>query len=165
MSLDSLVKSTALTLLLLVFLGCTHSAQTSPSSLATVLKVHDGDTLTALYRGKTERLRLYGIDCPESDQPYGKEATEVTRALVLNAEVTILDKGKDRYGRILAEVGLLDGRSLNRELVKTGACWWYRKYSPDDMNLERLENEARIQRRGVWATENPIPPWEWRTQH
>ena len=66
---------------------------------------------------------------PESDQPYGAEATETTKSLALDQEVRVIAIDVDRYERMVAEVQLLDGRSLNHELVKTGACWWYRKYA------------------------------------
>ena len=41
-------------------------------------------------------------------------------------------------------------------------AWWFRRYAPDDRELERLENDARQARRGLWAQPRPIPPWEWR---
>jgi endonuclease YncB( thermonuclease family) len=107
-----------------------------------VVKVHDGDTIIVLVQNTSQRLRLAGIDCPESDQPYGTEATETTKALALNREVTVTPTTTDRYGRIVAEVTLQDGRSLSHELVKVGACWWYRKYAANDVELKRLETEA-----------------------
>jgi micrococcal nuclease len=114
--------------------------------------------------GASQRVRLAGIDCPESDQPYGAEATEAIKVLALNKDVTVSPFTTDRYGRTVADVTLQDGRSLTHELVKSGACWWYRKYAPRDVELKRLETEARTQRLGVWATESPLSPWEWRAQ-
>ncbi|MGH7183813.1 MAG: thermonuclease family protein [Nitrospiraceae bacterium] len=93
--------------------------------------------------------RTAGIDCPESDQPYGAEATEATKSLVLERDVTVTPVTTDRYGRTVAEVNLQDGRSLLHELVKAGACWWFRKYAPSDTELKWLETKARTQRRGV----------------
>jgi len=158
--------------LLFLFIGCSHTAPVSPSSLApvapapltSVVKVHDGDTITVLSQNTSQRLRLAGIDCPESDQPYGAEATETTKTLALNIEMTVTPITTDRFGRTVAEVTLQDGRSLAHELVKAGACWWFRKYAPNDVELKRLEIEARTQRLGVWATESPVSPWEWRAQ-
>ena len=68
----------------------------------------------------------------------------------------------DRYGRTVADVTLQDGRSLTHELIKSGACWWFRKYAPGDTVLEGLEREARAGRKGLWADPQPVPPWEWR---
>ncbi len=70
--------------------------------------------------------------------------------------------GLDRYGRTIADVILPDGRVLNRELVRAGFAWWYRRYAPEDETLEQLECEARGARRGLWADAEPVPPWEWR---
>ena len=169
---DSVVRIGLLTLLLSVFLGCsqpvpvspTPPAPISPAHITSVVKVHDGDTIIVLSQNTSRRLRLAGIDCPESDQPYGTEATEATKALALNREVTVTPTATDRYGRIVAEVTLQDGRSLSHELVKGGACWWYLKYAANDVELKRLEAEARTQRLGLWATESPLSPWEWRAQ-
>ena len=50
--------------------------------------------------------------------------------------------GHDKYKHTLANVILPDGMSLNKELVKQGWCWWYRKYAPGNTVLEGLETEA-----------------------
>jgi len=75
--------------------------------------------------------------------------------------VTVQPGDRDRYGRTVGEVLLLDGRSLNRELVRAGLAWMYRRYT-NDQSLSDLEEEAQAARRGLWAGPNPIPPWEWR---
>ena len=82
--------------------------------------------------------------------------------MAFSNEGTVYVKDKERYGRIVGEVILPGGISLNNELVYVGLAWWYRKYAPDDGMLERLEAEAREAKRGLWADKNPIPPWEWR---
>jgi micrococcal nuclease len=76
--------------------------------------------------------------------------------------VTLEIHGKDKYGRILADVLLADGTNVNHQPVKEGWCWWYRKYAPDDTTLEKLEVEARKERRGLGNNAESIPPWEWR---
>lgn len=175
MPFDTQVRNGLFPLLLSLLLGCSHTPPVSPTSLApvapvslvpitSVVKVHDGDTITVLSQNISQRLRLVGIDCPESDQPYGAEATETTKTLALNIEVTVTPVTTDRFGRTVAEVTLQDGRSLSHELVKVGACWWFRKYAPNDVELKRLETEARTQRLGLWAIESPLSPWEWRAE-
>ena len=62
---------------------------------------------------------------------------------------------------MLGEVVLPDGRSLSQELVRAGYAWWFRKYSRDG-RLARLEEEARQDRRGLWADAAPQAPWEYR---
>lgn len=68
----------------------------------------------------------------------------------------------DRYGRLVGEVLLPDGRNLNHELVRAGMAWWYRRYAQEDTTLAQLEAEARAARRGLWRDPHPVPPWEWR---
>ena len=127
-----------------------------------VVSVLDGDTIEVLHNGKAQRVRLQGIDCPEKGQPFGNNAKQATSAMSFAQEVALQIHGKDKYGRILAEVLLADGTNVNHALVKDGWCWWYRKYAPKDIVLEGLEQEAREARKGLWADPNPIPAWEWR---
>jgi micrococcal nuclease len=108
-------------------------------------------------------VRLDGIDCPELAQAFGKKAKNFTSGLAFGKSVRLSGKGKDRYGRELADVFLPDGRSLNRELVSAGYAWWYRKYS-SDRGLESLEQAARTARRGLWADSDPVPPWDFRVR-
>ena len=129
-----------------------------------VVGVLDGDTIEVLHHQRPERIRLSGIDCPENGQAYSKKAKQAASALVFGKEVTLQTHGKDKYGRTLAEVLLPDGTNVNHELVKHGWCWWYRKYALGDTVLEGLERGARTQRLGLWATENPVSPWEWSAQ-
>jgi endonuclease YncB( thermonuclease family) len=126
-----------------------------------VVGVADGDTITVLLRGRGEKIRLNGVDCPERGQAYGKRAKQFTSQMVFGRTVTLQTHGRDKYGRLLADVLLPDGASLNRELVRAGYAWWYRKYS-DDETLEKLEAEARAEHRGLWADPRPVPPWDYR---
>ena len=127
-----------------------------------VVRVLDGDTIEVLHNQHPERIRLSGIDCPEKGQAYGQKAKQAASALVFGKEVTLQTHGHDKYGRTLADVLLPDGTNVNHELVKDGWCWWYRKYAPGDVELERLEKAAREANKGLWADPHPVPPWEWR---
>ena len=132
---------------------------------ARVVRVVDGDTLRVSRKeGGTVKVRLYGIDCPEKDQRYGKEARRLAHRLSYGRVVLIESRGKGRYGRTIGNVTLPGGESLNHELVRDGACWWYRRYAPKDESFRQLEAEARKAKRGLWANPKPVPPWEWRKQ-
>jgi endonuclease YncB( thermonuclease family) len=63
---------------------------------------------------------------------------------------------------VVAEILFPDGRHLNRELVRAGFAWWYRRYAPHDAELEQLEAEAGAAKRGLWANPQPVAPLEWR---
>ena len=78
-----------------------------------------------------------------------------------NKVVTIQAKDIDRNDRIVADVVLADGTSLNRESVKQGLAWWFFRYS-NDVTLKTLEMEARDGKRGLWRDPIPIPPWVFR---
>lgn len=148
----------------LIFSGLFLSAVYGSELFGQVVGIIDGDTIEVLHNGKAQRIRLYGIDCPEKGQPYGNNAKQAASALVFAQVVTLQIHGKDKYGRILADVLLADEMNVNHQLVKEGWCWWYRKYVPENLALESLENEAREARKGLWSDPNPIPPWEWRKQ-
>jgi endonuclease YncB( thermonuclease family) len=126
-----------------------------------VVAVKDGDTLEVL-RGKAAvRVRLAEIDCPEKAQAWGAKAKQFTSGLAFGKTVTVLVTDTDRYGRLVAQVLLDDGRSLNLELVKAGLAWWYRAFSKD-RSIGELESAAKRDKRGLWADPDPTPPWLFR---
>ena len=127
-----------------------------------VVGVVDGDTIDVLHNGKAQRVRLYGIDCPEKKQPYGKKAKWFTSDLAFRKTVTVIVKDHDRYGRTIGEVILPNGKSLNRKLVRAGYAWWYRNYAPKDIELMILQKTSRKLNAGLWAGTEPIAPWEFR---
>ena len=127
-----------------------------------VIGVTDGDTITVLRDNHGTTVRLVGIDAPEKGQAYGQRAKEYAASLAFGRTVTVHTSGHDRYMRILGEVILPDGRSLNQELVRAGYAWWFRKYS-HDLALAHLEEEARTGRRGLWADPAPEAPWTYRS--
>lgn len=127
-----------------------------------VVGISDGDTLTVLRDRTPIKIRLYGIDCPESKQDFGSRAKSLTAELAFGQVVKVQRRDTDRYGRTVAEVMLPDGRSLNHELVRQGMVWHYRRYAPHDLTLSQLEAEAKAARRGLWSRPDLVPPWEWR---
>jgi micrococcal nuclease len=130
---------------------------------ARVVGIAVGDTLTVLAAGRTQlKIRLSGIDAPESGQDFGTRAKQAASSMAFGKTVTLIERDTDRYGRTVAEIILPDGRSMNREMVGQGMAWWYRKYAPGDKVLAQLEAEARRQRRGLWNQSAPMPPWNWR---
>lgn len=130
---------------------------------ARVVGVSDGDTLTVLKGDRTQvKIRLHGIDAPETGQDFGARAKQAASELAFGRVVTIRERERDRYGRTVAEVLLPDGRSLNREMVGRGLAWWYRKYAPADAELEQAEAAAKAAGRGLWGHPGAVPPWEWR---
>jgi endonuclease YncB( thermonuclease family) len=129
---------------------------------AQVVHIVDGDTLTVARQGHLTKSRLFGIDCPESRQEAGPEATRFTKDLALDRSVIVIPHDIDRYGRTVAEIVLPDGRALNKEIVRAGYAWWYWEYDRSDSDMQKLEADARDNRMGLWFGSNPIAPWDWR---
>jgi len=127
-----------------------------------VVRVADGDTVTLLDRSNTQhKVRLYGIDTPERNQPYGKAAKNALVGLINNRPVEVVVVTKDSYGRT---VGTLyrDGVNINEAMVAAGYAWWYQYFAPHERALQEAEQQAREQRLGLWADPHPVPPWDWR---
>lgn len=131
-----------------------------------VVNITDGDTIVVLDANRQQhKIRLAGIDAPESYQAFGSRSTESVANLTFNKTVTVEWKKKDRE-RLIGKV-LIKGVDINLEQVKAGMAWWYVKYakelSPADRRLyDQAEQKARTQRVGLWRDANPTPPWEFR---
>ena len=120
-------------------------------------RVVDGDTIVLM--DKT-RVRLHGIDTPERDQPYGKQATRALDGLI-KTKVFVEEKDTDRYGRLVGVLYTAEGLNVNLEMVCSGHAWWYERYARFDSDLEDCQESAQGARLGLWADDEPIAPWEW----
>lgn len=127
-----------------------------------VIGVKDGDTVELLMNGKPQVVRLSNIDCPEKKQPFGNNAKQFVSDLCFGKMVKIsTDNKKDRNKRLIAEIILLNGKNINKELVKNGLAWHFKKYSKDN-SYDILEKQAKKLKLGLWKEKNPITPWNWR---
>ena len=124
------------------------------------VRVVDGDTIIVEIAGEKERVRLIGVDTPETVHPnkpvehYGKEASAFTKKMV-DGEMVRLEYGlesRDRYGRLLAYVFLTDGTFLNAEIIKQGYGFAYTRFPFKYMEqFRQYEREARESEIGLWA--------------
>ncbi|MYF31584.1 MAG: nuclease [Gammaproteobacteria bacterium] len=130
------------------------------SAAETVVRVKDGDSLVVDSNGREVEVRLADIDTPEFNQPRGEEARDALKSLVDGKEVRLELVGGDAYRRIVAHVFVGD-LDVNAELVRLGLAWVRRAYDPAP-SLVALEDGARQAGRGLWADEDPVPPWIWR---
>ncbi|XVE69499.1 hypothetical protein DITRI_Ditri09bG0156800 [Diplodiscus trichospermus] len=106
------------------------------------------------------RIRLRGIDAPESSMPYGKEAKQELAKLVQGKCLRVLAYGDDRYGRCVGDI-YCNGKFVQEIMLKKGLAWHYSAYD-QRVELATWEKEARAKRVGLWASSNPEKPWEWR---
>ena len=129
--------------------------------------VIDGDTLTV----SDTKIRLYGIDAPESEQkcyrknkqisyPCGSEATVAFKDMIEGKTLSCKKKSIDRYSRILAvcRIAGAEGIEVNAEMVFSGWALAYRQYSQKYINQEK---DAEIAQRGIWQGQF-VKPWKWR---
>lgn len=133
------------------------------SATGFVTGVSDGDTFYMVIDGQSTRVRLAQIDAPEKAQPFGRRAEQALREMVGKREVSATWRHLDRYQRPIVQVQV-DGLDVNAELVRLGWAWVFTQYATD-RSLNTLEQEARRERRGLWADAHPIEPWEWRKAH
>lgn len=134
-----------------------------------VLKVVDGDTITIRTSNGKVKIRFAQIDAPETShfgskaQPYGKEAAMFLTSLVANRSVRVEVETVDQYGRNVGTV-YVDGNNVNREMVKNGYAWVYREYAHDSTLID-LEKTARERHVGLWRSDNPIYPSDFRKEN
>ena len=127
----------------------------------TVVRVTDGDTvkITPEIEGE-DRVRLIGVDTPETDpergpEPYGEEAARFTQRSLEDQNVTLeFDvEREDDYGRLLSYAYLPDGSMFNETLLREGYAQ-VATFPPNTRYLARFEDaqrEAREARRGLWS--------------
>lgn len=126
-----------------------------------VIKIKDGDTIEILLEGNQPiTIRLNGIDAPEKKQAFGQKSKEKLSEMIFGKIVKVDCNGKDRYGRVIGDI-YLDELNINEEMVQSGFAWHYKKYSKSSI-LAEYEDEARSNKRGLWAEDYPTPPWDFR---
>ena len=125
-----------------------------------VIRVVDGDTLVIDYEGNEEKVRLIGVDTPESVHPdktkntsYGKLASEYTKEKLLGKSVSLefdVEK-RDKYGRLLAYL-YLNGKMYNKTLLEEG----YAKVATFPPNVKYVDEFVKIAK---IARENNVGLW------
>ena len=124
-------------------------------------RITDGDTIVLK---DSTRVRLHGIDTPERDQPYGSAATTALENMV-ETSVYVVEVDTDRYGRMVGQLyHSTEGYDINASMVCAGHAWWYERYAPDSELLESCQEEALEPPKGLWESDDPMPPWEWKRQ-
>ena len=138
----------------------------------TVIRVYDGDTVKSKGHDIDIKVRLAGIDSPETSkkkrdpgQPCGDEAKKYLTGLILNRVVDIRGYGFCPYNRILGVI-FLDRKNINLEMVKQGLAVVYSGRQPRGFDItpyREAEMEARKAGRGMWSRGGKyISPKEWR---
>jgi endonuclease YncB( thermonuclease family) len=127
-----------------------------------VVRIADGDTISVLDDASEQhKIRFYGIDAPEQDQPHGEAARNALVQWIENRNVGVVIIEEDDYGRTVGTV-YWNNRNINLALVEEGHAWWYDHHAPLERHLQAAQDDAIANQKGLWANDKPIPPWDWR---
>ena len=128
-----------------------------------IVRVVDGDTIIALINGAQEKVRLIGLNTPETVDPrkpvecFGKEASDEAKKILTGKSVRLetdpSQSIRDKYDRLLAYVFLPDGTNFDEMMIENGYGYEYTYDTPYKYQTEfkNAEKEARENKRGLWA--------------
>ncbi len=132
-----------------------------------VIFVHEGDIISIAGKdGKTYSIRLRGIDAPERRQDNGERSRRKLSYLIEGMDVQVVVHKEDKKGRYIGRV-FLDGQDISLTQIETGMAWHF----PDDIHEQTVEEseryaaaelKARSNRIGLWESQDPMPPWDYR---
>lgn len=127
-----------------------------------VTYVSDGDTFTVNMDGRTEKVRLIGVDTPETVKPnspeecYGKKASDFMKSTLTNQTVRLeadpINQNRDRYDRLLRYAYLENGDLLNAKIISQGYGFAYLSFPfTKSEEFRQLQTTARENSVGVWS--------------
>jgi endonuclease YncB( thermonuclease family) len=139
-----------------------YNATQNQPGLYAVARFIDGDTIAVDMNGKTESVRMIGIDTPETHKPnspvqcYGPAASAYTKNLIGSSKVRLeadsKNTNRDRYDRLLRYVYLPDGRLVAKELISHGYAFAYTQFpfskTDDFVSAEASAKQANL---GLWS--------------
>lgn len=138
---------------------------TTTEQLFSVSRVVDGDTIVVAIDGVDTKVRLLGINTPETVDPrktvecFGKQASQKTKSLLEGRNVRLVADSsqgdKDKYGRLLRYVWRDDGIFVNKELIQEGYAYEYTYHTPYlyQQEFKTAQREAEQNKLGLWATD------------
>ena len=140
-----------------------------------VIRVYSGDTIKVEDQNSIVKIRLVGIDAPETGedaeqpgQPLSEESRVYLSRMVFKKSVDIISYGYDIDNRILGVVHL-DRKDVNLDMVRAGMAEIYPGKAPPGFDLapfRRAEKKARQDKKGIWSLgEKYVSPRKWRAQH
>lgn len=157
---------------ILLFLLLATTMWGQKTSQGVISRVIDCDTYVVLvnsFRGNPQLItvRLVNVDCPElasipkrkPAQEYGQIAADSVRNLIEGENVDLTYYGLDYFGRVIAFIRI-GGVRLDDILLSRGWAWYYKDYHGHKAykNGQKLMEEAKTKKIGLWAYPNPIKP-------
>lgn len=167
---NKLIRLALIVVCMLIALAYSQLKQSKPNNYVTdtvdntyyVTEVFDGDTIQVNMNGKQEKIRLIGVDTPETHDPrkpvqcFGKAASEFTSQKLLNQRVRLesdpQSTNRDRYDRLLRYVYDSNGTLINQQLIADGYGFAYTGFPFSKSNdFTKAQETARSQNKGLWA--------------
>ncbi len=136
-----------------------------PGEAATVIRVVDGDTIHARLNGVDEKVRIIGLDSPETSKPgtpvecFAREASAAAKRLLKPGDRILLQPDptqdtRDRYDRLLAHVFLSDGTLFAEAMIRQGDAIHYVYDGVPSIHADQLaaaEDAAKSSQKGLWS--------------
>ena len=166
-------------IMLLLIIGCVISWAAHLAAFTSqpikVVWIYDGDSFEALSDAHKIRVRLVGIDAPETSpgkglagQPFSRKAKRRLITDLLNKTVVLESFGSDAFNRVLGIV-YVNGRNINLAMLRDGLAEVYRGKPAEGLNLRpfrEAEAAAKAARRGIWSLGTRyVSPRTWRQAH
>ena len=138
------------------------SKQVNDQKLYLVSSVTDGDTIKVIIDGNIEKVRLLGIDTPETKDPrkpvqcFGVEASNYAKSILLGQYVRLdtdpSQGDRDKYNRLLRYVYLENGVDVNANLIENGYAVAYVRYPVNKLDsYKELQEKAKANSVGLWS--------------
>lgn len=139
-----------------------NQISTKPFGVA-VVRVVDGDTIVVSTNVADEKVRLIGVNTPETVDPrkkvecFGKEASNFTKSILSGNRVSLemdpTQGDRDKYGRLLRYVILENGANFNKRLIEEGYAYEYTYRYPYkyQKGFKQAQKDAEFNKRGLWA--------------
>lgn len=137
---------------------------------ARVTYVCDGDSIwVKTWYGRRVKLRLLGMDAPESEQAFGSESQRMLARLIGGKRIEVRAVDRDIYGRYVSGIRCR-GEDICLRMIEEGLAWPYFRFFGQLTHEEvRAYKEAFLaakrERRGLWREAHPEAPWNWRKRH
>ena len=139
-----------------------QTAEQYQPGLYQVSSFADGDTITVSMNGAEEKVRLIGVDTPETHDPrknvqcFGQAAAAFTKNLIganrVRLEADPQNTNRDRYGRLLRYVYLPSGQLVNAEIIKQGYGFAYVYFPFSKLDeFRNYQKQAQAAERGLWG--------------
>ena len=151
------MRSILLSLLLLC--GSPVAFPDEAGEVVRVFKVFDGSRFLARTRYHSLRLSLDGVRAPAVADVEGQMSKKILEQMVLSKRVEYTPLGEPIDGVQPARVRWLD-KDINLEMIRAGYAWVWPRDSGRHPDLLAAEQQARDEKRGLWAEITPLPPWQ-----